>query len=382
MVRRILLKSENEEQNQVRFVVTEDSEPVFQGVFEANIIYSGTVCSVRIKDRLVSRRSVFCDAGCGRSAFVRDCDLLPGKMLLVQAESAEHDKKGTRFSTDINIAGEYVVLVVSQFSTKNGFDVRISRKISESEERNRLQNLIKDIAEKYAENVGFYFEIICRTSACDVKEISLIEKDVECVLKRWNLIYGRFKSDFSVNGKTGIIYGFENVLEYIIGHERRSDFDEIITDSPIMSHELSVKNPEISHKIKCTSQNNCYDIFSVYSVDNKLCQLLRKQVYLKSGAYIVVEFTEAMTVIDVNSGKNTFDSSFMINKEAANEIMRQLRLRDIGGIIVCDFINMNNKESEKSLIEFMKALMQNDPYDIYISGFSKLGLVEIARKRN
>ena len=122
-------------------------------------------------------------------------------------------------------------------------------------------------------------------------------------------------------------------------------------------------------------------IFETKSVDKVLASSLGRKVYLKSGADIVIEKTEALTVIDVNSGKSSKSYS-EINFEAATEIMRQLRLRDIGGIIVCDFIEPDNKKDRLALVDFMRELALIDPSKPEIPGISQLGLIEISRKRS
>jgi len=382
MVKKVLLKTKGEDKNKVGFVLTEDKEPVFQGVFDANFIYSEAICSVRVKERLSSRKAVFCEAGRERTAFVRDCDFMPGKMLLVQAESAEHENKGIRFTTDIRLRGKYVVVILHQYSSKTGINARISRKVTDIDVKNRLHDYISSYPERYGVDIGFFCDVICRTSIAELEDLSVVDDDLTDIFDRWSAIYGLYQSEYLNSGKVGVVKGFGDVLEYILQHEKTTSFDEIITDSPVLSHELSERHPELSINIKCMPDSNSFDIFAVHAVDNKLAQLIRRTVHLKSGAYLVVEFTEAMTVIDVNSGKNTTDSAFDINIEAAREILRQLRLRDIGGIIVCDFINMPDRRCEMNLVEYMKEFSEYDPCELFISEVSRLGIVEIARKRN
>lgn len=381
MKRNILLKTRGEEKNNIRFVVTENGEPVFQGLFKSDTVQNGDIFSVRVKDRLVSCNAVFCDAGLDKPAFISACNLAPGKILLVQAESAEHDKKGVRFSTNIRFTGKYTVLILKQYSDKLDFNVSLSRKISDSETKKRLYDYISHYPSRHSPDVDFTCEVIVRTSAAEITDLSLIDDEINDLFQKWYNLLRLFRNSYLNDGRTGAIQGFHDILDYIVMHEHTADFSEIITDSPVLSHMLCENHPDMSAKIKSMPMSNSYDIFAVYSVDAKLQQLLRHHVYLKSGAYIVIDYTEAMTVIDVNSGKNTVDNSLKINLEAAAEILRQLRLRDIGGIIICDFINMDSKVSEEKLVGYLKDKSLIDSASVYIAGMTKLGLVELTRKR-
>ncbi|MBE7065796.1 MAG: hypothetical protein E7384_08315 [Ruminococcaceae bacterium] len=382
MERKILLKTKGETQNQIRYVVTEDGEPVFYGVFDPMDVYGETICSVRIKERLTAHKVVFCDVGRDKPAFINNCNFLPGKMMLVQADSSEHDSKGIKFSTDIKIRGKYLVAVMHQYSSRCGLEAKISKKITDYELKNKLFNFISEYPVRRCIDMDCFCEVICRTSVAELDDLSILDDDLDMIFAEWNALLHDFSENYKTNAKVGIIKGYTDVIDYIRKHERTDDFAEIVSDCPILSHNLSETSPAFADKIKCMSEKNEFDIFTVYAVDNRLCQLMRKQVYLKSGAYLVIEFTEAMTVIDVNSGKNTVGNSLAVNKEAAAEIMRQLRLRDIGGIIVCDFINMFDSRKDRELVLYLKELAGSDTQEIYISNVSHLGLVEIARKRS
>ena len=153
-------------------------------------------------------------------------------------------------------------------------------------------------------------------------------------------------------------------------------YTKICVDTTEMMESVKSQFPELSEKVQFIPKR----IFAAKSVDSVENKLLGRKVYLKSGADIVIETTEALTVIDVNSGssKNSYRD---VNFEAAKEIMRQLRLRDIGGIIICDFIEMDSKKDKEELTEYMRKLALIDPSKPEIPGMTNLGLMEISRKR-
>ena len=191
----------------------------------------------------------------------------------------------------------------------------------------------------------------------------------------WEIILAKFNS-FVSQGKVGLVYGrnpiFAEILKYPI-----SSYSKISVDSIETMEDIETEFPVLASLIQFIPKR----IFEVKSVDKVPNSLLGRKVYLKSGADIVIEKTEALTVIDVNSGKSKKSYSD-VNFEAAEEIMRQLRLRDIGGIIVCDFIEPENKKDRLALVEFMRKLALSDPSKPEIPGISQLGLIEISRKRS
>ena len=381
MKRNVFLKTRDEANGCIRYVVTEDGEPYFTGVYVPGVINTGDICSVRIKDKLPSCNAVFCDAGDIRSSFISDCRYEPGKMLLAQAESLGHDSKCIRFSTDIKLTGEYIVLLFRQEPCRSEYCIKFSKNIDDKEARNRIRERILMSANGNNSSVPKGCDIIIRTSAASLSDLSVIDDELKKLTAEFEILRFTFENEFLCNAKTGILYGCADVLEHIIRQTNTSEFDEIITDSSLLSHELSLKHINLSGRIKCMSKSNTFDIFDVYSIGSKLAQLLRHKVYMKSGSFLVIDYTEALTVIDVNSGKNTSGNSIDINYEAAREISRQLRLRDIGGIVICDFINMKNKSDDNELLSYLKRITASDPSPVVISGMTKLGLVELTRKR-
>ena len=162
------------------------------------------------------------------------------------------------------------------------------------------------------------------------------------------------------------------ILKYPI-----SSYTKVSADTTEMLDKIKSEFSDLIPKLEFIPNR----IFSVKSIDNVVPSLLGRKVYLKSGADIVIEKTEALTVIDVNSSKSNL-SYHKVNLEAATEIMRQLRLRDIGGIIICDFIEPENKKDRPALVDFMRGLALIDPLKPEIAGINQLGLIEISHKRS
>lgn len=162
--------------------------------------------------------------------------------------------------------------------------------------------------------------------------------------------------------------------------------EEYVTDDLEIKTKLQELIPQEYHQDIRLYQDNLVSLSALYGLRSKIDELRSKKVWLKSGGYLVIESTEAMTVIDVNSGKNLQKTSnsqlyFDINKEAAEEIARQIRLRNISGIIVVDFINMNNTENEESLLSHMKSLTKHDFSKVLVYEFTHLGLLELTRSK-
>ncbi len=381
MKRTLLLKTKDEKNDNIRFAVCEDGKAVFHGIYDKSKVYTGEFYSARITDRIPNMNANFCDAGLNQPGFISDIKASNGKIVLVQAENSAHDAKGTRFKTTLELACENIVLHVKGLTENIGLNVFVSRKITDSKLRSELESYVLNYHKSVDSDISDSIDIIVRTSAAELSDRSVLYDEITGAIKKWNSLKRKFKEEYEACAKVGLVSGFNNVLEYVFSHEHTSKFDAIITDSPILSHDLQIAYPELAKVISCTTQTNSYDIFAVYAVDGDIERSKNKTVYLKSGAFIVIEHTEALTVIDVNSGKNIKNDVLAINKEAACEILRQLRLRDIGGIIVCDFINFYNKDEQREFMQYFASKAQNDPGSVSVVGITKLGLVEITRKR-
>ncbi len=300
--------------------------------------------------------------------------LSPGQEILVQITKEPISTKGPRISSEISLAGRYLVLI--PFASKTS----ISRNISTSEEKDRLRKIGDQIRPSG-------FGLIIRTVA-EGKTVEELQSDLRYLLNKWNTACFRNIK----RGKPPVkILGELDKASSILRDNFNEDFVSITCDNEELVQEmrdyLSIIAPEKSKIVKYYDSH--IPIFEYYNVDKQIKQLFGKHVniYQSKGAYLIIEHTEAMHVIDVNSGnvtasqKSQEDAALHVNKLAAAEIARQLRLRDIGGIIVIDFIDLTSSQHKKDLYEYLKEVMKNDKAKHKILPPSKFGLIQITRQR-
>lgn len=295
----------------------------------------------------------------------------PGMSILVQIAKEPISAKGPRITSEISIPGRYLVLI--PFNDK----VTISSKIKDEQERDRLSNFLKQIKPKN-------FGIIIRTAA-EGKNTSDIENDLNDLLSKWEQIFKELKTarpPYKVLGEA-------NRISVLLRDLLNEQFNAIYVNDDKLYKEILNYVQTIAPEKKdiVRKYDNKLPIFDVFGVEKQIKSLFGKTVYLKSGAYLIVEHTEALHVFDVNSGNRAKSSASQeenaleVNLEAAEEIARQLRLRDMGGIIVIDFIDMYNQENRKILYERLKEFMKYDRAKHNILPPSKFGLVQITRQR-
>ncbi len=294
-----------------------------------------------------------------------------GQTIIVQIAKEPISTKGPRLASEISIPGRNLVLI--PFSDK----VSISSKISSAEEKDRLKNLIKSIKPK---NYG----IIIRTAA-EGKKVAELDTELRSLVGRWEGIFDKVKG-----GKIPkLIHGELNRTTAILRDMLNGKFDGIYVNDEPTCHELkqfiTEIAPEKSKIVKHYKGN--VPIYEKFGVEKQIRSLFGKTVSFKSGAYLIIEHTEALHVIDVNSGNRSKSGSdqetnaLEVNLAAADEIARQLRLRDMGGIIVVDFIDMHTNEHKQMLYERMKEVMGKDRTKNHILPLSKFGLMQITRQR-
>ncbi len=290
--------------------------------------------------------------------------------LLVQVLKEPIAAKGPRLTCEISLAGRFVV--VTPFSDV----VAISRKIHTSEERKRLQKIVEAVKPK---NLG----VIVRTAA-EGKNTAELHEDLLNLENRWKQIQ---KNLSGANPPTRIL-SEQGKTTSIIRDLLSADFNRIVVnDKNIFADTKSYVQKIAPDKLDIVSlHTNSNEIFDTYGVTKQVKGSFGKTVNLPSGAYLIIEHTEALHVIDVNSGyksvsNNQEENALETNLEAAEEIARQLRLRDLGGIIVVDFIDMKLMENKKKLADAMELLMKNDRAKHSVLPISKFGLMQITRQR-
>jgi ribonuclease G len=355
----------------------------------------GSIYKGKVQNVLPGMGAAFVDIGLGRNAFlyVDDINKQPlnigdveithghsgftisekvkkGDDVLVQIVKEPRGLKGARISTNISLPGRYLILMPT------GRYSGVSRKIESAEERNRLKNIMKRIRPEGMATV-------VRTAAAGASEAELIA-DLGVLIRMWHGILETFKRAPSPS----LLHRDMNLVYKAARDFITADVDRVLIDSEDEYHKvrefLQLLGPQYLSRIE--HYNSGRDLFADYHVDDEIERLMKPKINLPSGGSIVIESTEALTVIDVNSGKftggkNLEDTILKTNVEAAAEIARQVRLRDIGGIVVVDFIDMNSEASRTKVTKALEDGLRRDRTRATIQSFSNLGLLEFTRKR-
>ncbi|MCE3229789.1 MAG: ribonuclease [Bacteroidetes bacterium] len=294
-----------------------------------------------------------------------------GQNVLVQVAKEPISAKGPRITTEISLAGRYLVLI--PFSDK----ISVSSKIRNFEEKSRLKELMQSIKPKN-------FGVIVRTVA-ENKTVAELEGDLNDLTKRWDEAFKVLKKAQPPVRLLGEVDRSNAILrDFLNASFNAIHVNDVATYEDLKSYIKTIA-PEKSDILKLYSGK--IPIFDAFGVEKQIKSLFGKTVHMKSGAYLVIEHTEALHVFDVNSGNraksdHTQEQNAMeVNMEAAKEVARQLKLRDMGGIIVVDFIDMNSQENRKTLYDKLKEEMKTDRAKHNILPPSKFGLVQITRQR-
>ncbi|GMQ57033.1 hypothetical protein AN1V17_14270 [Vallitalea sediminicola] len=294
-----------------------------------------------------------------------------GDEIMIQITKEEHGSKGCVVSPNISLTGRYVVL------TKGKNFIGLSGKIKGEDERKRL----KDIVEKYiTESYGF----IIRTNAYQINE-ELIENEVAELISKYTSIMDTAKYRTCY---TEIYKGINSVLKFVRDMYDNNIEEYIVEDNELYKEVQSyfkTTNPDLMDKIKLYEDKNL-SLMNLYGLNEKIKKALCEKVWLKSGGSIVIQPTEALVSIDVNTAKftgkkNLEETIFKTNIEAAKEIAHQIRLRNLAGIIIVDFIDMKNKEHNKQLMKSLSSYVKKDRNKVFVVGMTGLGLVEMTRKK-
>lgn len=294
-----------------------------------------------------------------------------GQQMLVQIVKEPISTKGPRVSTDISMAGRYLVLMPFTDS------ISVSKKIVSRTERDRLKRLIASIKPPN-------FGVIIRTVA-EGREVAELDKDMQSMVANWEQLFETLRKA-RVNDK---VLGELGRTSSMLRDMLNESFDSITVDAPPMYEEMRSYLQKIApDKLSLLKlHNNKIKIFEQLGVEKQLKTLFGKTVSVPGGGYLVIEHTEALHVIDVNSGSKSNQendqeaTALMINLLAAKEVARQLRLRDMGGIIVVDFIDMKAPESRKRIEDAVRDIMKTDRAKFTILPITKFGLLQITRQR-
>jgi ribonuclease G len=304
-------------------------------------------------------------------AVAENIEVKPGQEVLVQVVKESFGTKGPRLSTHIGLAGRYLVLMPQDPH------LGVSRRIEDDAEKRRLKQVLEDL--KLPKDVGF----IVRTAAAGKNKRELW-RDVRFLIKLWQ----RVKRASQRMTKPGLVYKEYDLVLRTIRDSYTEDVSKLVIDSKdeyrrIRRFMFAFLGSNLAKRIELYKGA---DLFGAKGAEKQINRVFENKVYFKSKAYIVIEPTEGLVVVDVNSGgfkrsKDPEDMAFRVNSEAAVEVARQLRLRDLGGIIVIDFIDMEREDHRRQLLNILKKELSKDSAKYDVLGISKFGIVEMTRER-
>ena len=384
----ILISREKEER---KIALLENGKLLEYYVDEENsIMKEGKIYIGIVKDIVKGMQSAFVDIGTEKNSFIHLKDILDkideskeninpkidisdiiktGQKLLVQVKKDSNLQKGARVSTHINLPSKYIALM------PNTDIVTISQKITDSKEKERLVKLVK-------ENLSKGNGAIIRTSAIG-KEQEIIE-DIKNIEAKWEKIEISFKND--KGNKPKLIAKSENIVEKMLIDLPENSIQKITINNK-KDYEKMLEFKEKKSYLKSTEIEliEDQDILDKYDVEKEIAKLENRKIWLKCGGFITIDKTEALTAIDVNTGKytgtkNVEQTIYKVNEEATIEIAKQLRLRDIGGIIIIDYIDMKDEKNKEKIENLLKEKLKKDRTKTQVEGFTKLDLMEMTRK--
>tara|TARA_B100000123_G_scaffold50603_1_gene34372 strand:+ start:768 stop:2741 length:1974 start_codon:yes stop_codon:yes gene_type:complete len=299
------------------------------------------------------------------------CTLEEGQEIIVQVTKEERGTKGAALTTQIGLAGRFLVLIPN--STRSG---GISRRIS-GDERDQIKNTLEKL------NIPENMSAIVRTNGLgrSAEELSL---DLSYLLALWDEINNTTPNATSPS----LIYRDDKLIVRVVRDYFKEDIEEILIDDKDTFNEakefIEAVIPDHAEKVKFYDEE--IPLFNRYQIESQIELAFQREISLNSGGSIVIDPTEAMTTIDVNSarstkGKDIEETAFKTNLEAANEIARQLRLRDVGGLVVIDFIDMTNEDNQNKVESAFRKAIYTDRARVQVSNISRFGLLEISRQR-
>lgn len=356
----------------------------------------GNIYIGRVENVLLGMQAAFVNIGEDKNTFIHIRDIIPkvsnetgnkneelskyniknyvrvGMPILVQVNRDSTNKKGARVSTHISLSGRFVVIM------PNAEFITVSQKIENEKEAKRLKELVS----KYIpENYG----VIIRT-ASQGKSAKEIENDIKKVIEKWNKIKESYVNEKdNINFKPQLLYKNDGLISKILLDVIDNNVEKIWVNDKEEYNKILKYVQETNNDKKIKVELKEKDLITMYDLDDQLEQIKNRKIWLKCGGFITIDKTEALTAIDVNSGKYVGNKDLeqtvlKVNKEATIEIAKQLRLRDIGGIIIIDYIDMEKKESKEIIENTLKENLKKDRSKTQVIGFTPLNLLEMTRK--
>lgn len=369
-------------------LIEQYSETANQKRLEGNI-YIG-----RVENVLIGMQAAFINIGEKRNTFIHIRDIIPkvsnetgnkneslskhdiksyirvGMPILVQVKRDSTNKKGARVSTHLSFPGRFVVLM-----PQTNF-ITISQKIEGEEERQRLKTLVSEVLPNG-------YGIIIRTAA-EKKDAKLIQNEIQRLVNIEQNIQKQYsEAEEQKNAQPQLVYQSPDVTSKLLLDVMDLGIDRILTNNKDTYEEIEKIMGENNKKIAIEMKEQ--SVLEIYGINKQLEELKNRKVWLKCGGFITIDKTEALTAIDVNSGKyiggkELEQTIYTVNKEATIEIAKQLRMRDIGGIVIIDYIDMEKQETRDKIVDLLKQNLKKDRSKTQVIGFTPLNLMEMTRK--
>lgn len=297
----------------------------------------------------------------------------PDQFVLVQVVKEPIGSKGARLTSNISIAGRYLVLLPN--SSHRG----VSRKIEDRNAREKLKKLIRSF--EMPQDMG----LICRTASCSATSEMLIA-EANDLLNTWHGIMDKFQQ----SNQPSLLFAESDLIKRAVITAVDKRFERLLVDdyTTYQNCKKLYSRYALEHALRIEYYRDKVPMFERFNVEREIERTLKRKIWLPGGGYLYFDRTEAMHTIDVNSGRSSNNRSDVeeslvkINLEAAEEISRQLRLRNIGGLVICDFIDMRLRKNQRRVLDRLKECMKDDSAKCTILGMSEFGLVEMTRQRN
>ena len=388
MTRRMLINAQHPEE--LRIAITRDGclETYHMTAAETSLergnIYRGVVTSVkpalgaafvdigRDKDGLLRAEDVVASAsrrGADKGPIDRLLDR--GQSVLVQVVREGAGAKGSLLTTNISLAGRYLVLM--PFEETRG----VSRKVDEEEQRQKIRERLKDM------NLPDGFGVIARTNASDQPKTAL-NRDLNALLRLWK----RIRSEAGTGKGTRLLYSDQDLVVQTLRDSLDGTVEEVLVDDDDAYRQAAayMKAFMPRARTRLVRYEERMPLFARYQVEDQIARLFERRVELPSGGSLVIDHAEALTAIDVNSGRSTRggsqeETAYKTNLEAAVEVARQIRMRDIGGLLVVDFIDMRSSKHQREVEKTLRDAMREDKARFNVGRISPNGLLEINRQR-
>ena len=361
--------------NEKIITLIDDYKVVEKYIETADESIEGNIYIGVVKNIIPGIKAAFVDIGQEKNAFIHFEDIYKtnneiklNEKILVQVQKDEINQKGAKLTTNIKLTGRQIVLLPTTDI------ITVSRKIENEKVKEKL---IEIVAENLPKGIG----AIIRTTASKATKTEIID-DIQRLVKDWNNIEKKVQNSDEVP----VLLGKNNtIIESVILGTADSGMDKIITDSKEENKKIEkfLKEFELDDKVKVEYDEKVLD---KYKIEDELEKLNNNKIWLKCGSYIVIDKTEALTSIDVNSGKytgkeNLENTILRVNEEATVEIAKQIRLRDMSGIIIIDYIDMELEENKHRIMKLLEQEVKKDRAKVQIEGFTRLNLLEMTRKQ-